>query len=79
MFRVDKKELMESIKIIKGDVCAYGQKEVGEMCDCKYRQKETSHSPLSESFSGCCELSLTYLILSKMTDKEYEELCERKH
>jgi hypothetical protein len=77
MFYEYKDKLKESIKIIKGDVCAYGQKEVGERCDCKYRNNEKSHAPFSESFSGCAELSNVYYLLDKMTDEEYKNILSR--
>ena len=77
MFGIEKEELMESIKIMKGGVCAYGQKEVGKACDCKYRDDQKKHNPLSESFSGCCELSIVYKLLESMTGDEYKDLCTR--
>ena len=77
MFTVNREELKESIKIMKADVCAYGQKEIGSMCDCKYRNGEDHHKPFSESFSGCCELSNVYLLLDKMTNEEYNEILKR--
>ena len=77
MFYEERTKLKESVKIIKGDVCAYGQKEVGKMCDCKYRKDENSHAPFSESFSGCAELSNIYYLLDKMTDEEYEHILSR--
>jgi hypothetical protein len=78
MFYTDKERLKQSIKIMKGDVCAYGQKEVNSFCDCKYRGEEEHHHPLSESFSGCAELSNVYMLLDKMTDKEYQRILNRK-
>jgi hypothetical protein len=78
MFYTTREELLKSIKIIKGDVCAYGQKEIDSLCDCKYRQHEEHHAPFSESFSGCCELSNVYNLLIKMTDAEYEKILKRK-
>jgi hypothetical protein len=78
MFYKDRKDLMESIKIIKGDVCAYGQKEIGSLCDCKFRQNEKKHNPLNESFSGCAELSNVYVLLNSMTDREYERIMKRE-
>jgi len=78
MFYDEREHLLESIKIMKGDVCAYGEKEVGELCDCKYRYKETKHTPLSELFSGCCELSNVYVLLSNMTDDEYKRILHKK-
>lgn len=79
MFTITKDRLKESIKIMKGDVCAYGQKEINNKCDCKYRSNEKEHRPFSESFSGCCELSNVYLLLNNMTDVEYEEILKRKN
>ena len=73
----DKDELKESIKIIKGDVCSYNQKEIWSRCDCKYRTNQKSHTPFSESFSWCAELSNVYDLLDKMTDQEYEEILLR--
>jgi hypothetical protein len=78
MFYTNKEDLTRSIEIIKGGVCAYGQKKVGSMCDCKYRNKENRHNPGSESFSGCAELSNVYDLLLKMTNEEYEEILNRK-
>ena len=77
MFYEERNKLKESIKIIKGDVCAYGQKEIGRRCDCKYRNEEKTHRPFSESFSGCAELSNVYHLLDKITDEEYENILSR--
>jgi len=77
MFFEDKQRLMESIKIMKGDVCAYNQHEIGMMCDCKYRKNEYKHTPFSESFSGCCELTNVYILLRNMSDSEYETILKR--
>ncbi|MFW6225328.1 MAG: hypothetical protein ACOC3V_00040 [bacterium] len=77
MFYEEKERLKASIEIIKGDVCAYGQKEVGKKCDCKYRKNEKLHTPFSESFSGCAELSNVYYLLDKMTNEEYENILLR--
>ena len=77
VFYEERNKLKESIKIIKGDVCTYGQKEIGQRCDCKYRNEEKTHKPFSESFSGCAELSNVCHLLNKMTDEEYKNILSR--
>jgi hypothetical protein len=71
MFGINKDKLIENLEKIRKDVCCYAN----QPCDCKFRINEEHHNPMSEKFSGCCELSQVIAILKNMDEDDFKNLC----
>ena len=81
MFGINKERLIKALWLLRGASCAYYNPKGGppKYCDCKYIDVNSGKvgSRHSESGNGCCELHLVELLLSNMTDEEYNNLCKK--
>jgi len=74
MFGIDKEELAINLEKIRLQRCAYGGVSY---CDCKYGHPDGEPNHMSETFSGCPEISMATQMIEFMTQKEFERICKR--
>lgn len=66
-----KKELIQSLKDIRSNLCAYMGGE--HFCDCKYLM---GLKKLSGEKSGCCELRMAIRLFEKMKAADFNKLLK---
>ena len=78
MGRDNRQNIVDGLKGARQKCCGY----MGDFCDCKYGVRE-SEKPINPLFdhseqTGCPELRTAIMILSEMTDEEYEAIYKRR-
>lgn len=74
MFVAEKNEVVEGLKAVQVNICAYRS---NKRCDCKYGATEQTAAKHSEVGSGCPEVHAAIAVLSAMTEEEYKRIVRR--
>lgn len=79
MFAVNKDRLAKTLHDMQRNVCAYdgGKDRAPDFCDCKYGWEGNKFYDYQTEQTGCPELRLAELLISTMTEEEYNELLKR--
>ena len=78
----NREDMIEAVDAIQTERCGYlhvfdGQLRKSSFCDCKFGMAKAGHEHMGEK-NGCPELRILSFLLSKMTDEEFQEICNRK-
>jgi hypothetical protein len=77
MFVIDRRQLIENLKVLRRNVCCYMNSDLGP-CDCKFGPLDNWDKTLSPTLkynsenTGCPELRETIMLLEKMSDEDFE-------
>lgn len=77
-----REDIMKAMDALQVERCAYvcftdGKPRKPIFCDCKFGLSEAGKRDRGEQ-NGCPELRTVSHILSKMSDEEFQEICNRK-
>lgn len=76
IFGIEQKQLIDNLEKIRAvKLCAYIKSS--RVCDCKFGEPGGMPRRMSESFSGCPEVRQALSMIKTMTEKEFNDICNR--